>query len=180
MSAEYLVGYKKPPKHSQFKKGQSGNPNGRPRGSTNIRAVFQKVVERRVSIRRGENVCKASVVEAMFLAISERAAKGDSKAFNSVMKLAGQLQLLNPPPSFAVSSPDPQPPAFQWTEEDEMLSRFLEGVPEFDMVPTGQIYRGGVLVPNPELQADDIRSGNGIRPEEDSPTNPPQEKGHQQ
>lgn len=27
---DYEVGYKKPPKHSQFKKGQSGNPKGRP------------------------------------------------------------------------------------------------------------------------------------------------------
>lgn len=27
---EYDVGYRKPPKHSQFKKGQSGNPRGRP------------------------------------------------------------------------------------------------------------------------------------------------------
>src|ERR1700758_809031 len=29
--SEYPVGYKKPPKHTQFKPGQSGNPNGRPR-----------------------------------------------------------------------------------------------------------------------------------------------------
>ena len=30
----YEVGYRKPPKHSQFKPGQSGNPNGRPRGAS--------------------------------------------------------------------------------------------------------------------------------------------------
>jgi hypothetical protein len=29
MPDDYAVGYKKPPKHSQFKKGQTGNPNGR-------------------------------------------------------------------------------------------------------------------------------------------------------
>ena len=27
---DYEVGYGKPPKHTQFKRGQSGNPNGRP------------------------------------------------------------------------------------------------------------------------------------------------------
>lgn len=32
---DYEVGYRRPPKHSQFKKGQSGNRKGRPRGSRN-------------------------------------------------------------------------------------------------------------------------------------------------
>ena len=32
-SASYEVGYRKPPRHSQFQKGQSGNPGGRPRRS---------------------------------------------------------------------------------------------------------------------------------------------------
>ena len=27
---DYEIGYKKPPKHTQFKPGQSGNPKGRP------------------------------------------------------------------------------------------------------------------------------------------------------
>ena len=30
----YAVGYRRPPLHSRFKKGQSGNPNGRPCRST--------------------------------------------------------------------------------------------------------------------------------------------------
>jgi Family of unknown function (DUF5681) len=32
----YSVGYGKPPNHSKFKKGQSGHPAGRPRGSLNF------------------------------------------------------------------------------------------------------------------------------------------------
>ena len=36
----YAVGYRKPPKHSRFKKGQSGNPGGRPKGS-NTRDPFK-------------------------------------------------------------------------------------------------------------------------------------------
>ena len=37
---DYKVGYKKPPLHSRFKKGQSGNPRGRPRGSKNFSTLL--------------------------------------------------------------------------------------------------------------------------------------------
>lgn len=35
MSEDYKVGYKTPPKPTQFKKGKSGNPGGRPKGTSN-------------------------------------------------------------------------------------------------------------------------------------------------
>lgn len=34
---DYSVGKGKPPKHTQFKPGQSGNPKGRPKGSNNLK-----------------------------------------------------------------------------------------------------------------------------------------------
>ena len=37
-SAPYEVGYGKPPRHTQFRKGQSGNPGGRPRRTATERA----------------------------------------------------------------------------------------------------------------------------------------------
>ena len=37
MADEYEVGYGKPPKDSQFKKGESGNKRGRPKGVKNLK-----------------------------------------------------------------------------------------------------------------------------------------------
>jgi hypothetical protein len=39
---DYEVGYDRPPARTQFKPGQSGNPQGRPRGSRNTRPTLSE------------------------------------------------------------------------------------------------------------------------------------------
>jgi Family of unknown function (DUF5681) len=41
-SKDYKVGYGRPPEHSRFKRGQSGNPRGRPRKHRNFRTVLRR------------------------------------------------------------------------------------------------------------------------------------------
>ena len=48
VDGDYEVGRGKPPRHTRFKKGQSGNPKGRPRGSKNFYALLTKVLNERV------------------------------------------------------------------------------------------------------------------------------------
>lgn len=50
---DYEVGYKKPPKGSQFKKGQSGNPKGRPKGSRNVANIYQDLLEEELNVTEG-------------------------------------------------------------------------------------------------------------------------------
>ena len=45
MSEECEVGYCKAPKHSQFQKGQSGNPKGRPKGRTNMKTIISQLLD---------------------------------------------------------------------------------------------------------------------------------------
>ena len=47
---DYEVGYKKPPKATQFKKGQSGNSRGRPPRAKDNAELFNKILDEKVSI----------------------------------------------------------------------------------------------------------------------------------
>ena len=49
---DYEVGYGKPPKHSQFKKGRSGNPKGRPKGAKGFVASLKRVLSEETGLRR--------------------------------------------------------------------------------------------------------------------------------
>jgi len=44
---DYEVGYGKPPHHTRFVKGQSGNPRGRPRGAKNMKTLLNKALNGR-------------------------------------------------------------------------------------------------------------------------------------
>ncbi|MCY3732928.1 MAG: DUF5681 domain-containing protein, partial [Chloroflexi bacterium] len=50
MERKYDVGFGKPPKHSRFKKGKSGNPKGRPKGSRNFSMVVKETLEEPVRV----------------------------------------------------------------------------------------------------------------------------------
>jgi Family of unknown function (DUF5681) len=57
--SDYAIGYGKPPRHTQFKRGQSGNPKGRAKGSKNLATLIMSVLNERVIItengrRRGK------------------------------------------------------------------------------------------------------------------------------
>jgi uncharacterized protein (UPF0216 family) len=47
---DYKVGYKKPPLHTRFQRGQSGNPRGRPRGSKNFSTLLTEALNEPVVI----------------------------------------------------------------------------------------------------------------------------------
>ena len=85
--ASYSVGYGKPPIKHQFKPGQSGNRNGRPKGAKNTPTLMHEMLDRKIEIRiKGINR-KVSIREAILTRFTEAALKGDIKAAAFLLRL---------------------------------------------------------------------------------------------
>jgi len=84
----YDVGFGKPPKPSQFRKGFSGNPKGRPKGRRNLATVLARTLQERVVIN--ENGVRRTVtkLEAAVKQLVNRAASGDLGAMRQLSALA--------------------------------------------------------------------------------------------
>lgn len=76
---DYEVGYKKPPAHTQFRKGESGNRHGRPKGSKGNRSVLRSVLEQKVTIRENGEARQVDFMEAFVRKLVEKALKGTTK-----------------------------------------------------------------------------------------------------
>ena len=83
----YKVGYMKPPSHTRFKKGQSGNPKGRPRGTKNIKTDLQEEVEEQVIVREGSSERRISKQRAVVKTQFAKAIKGDDRAARTVLDM---------------------------------------------------------------------------------------------
>lgn len=66
---DYEVGYGRPPKSTQFKPKQSGNPSGRRKARANFAALVRLELDKTITLGRGDNartMTKRQVVEARF------------------------------------------------------------------------------------------------------------------
>jgi hypothetical protein len=108
-SVPYEVGYAKPPTRTQFKRGQSGNPRGRPKHSRNFRTIIEGALTAPISVREGEKQRKVTKLEAIFLQTSIKALKGDHRAAQTLLKFAAQAGLVSPIQQAVPESPQLTP-----------------------------------------------------------------------
>jgi hypothetical protein len=89
-TGDYAVGYGKPPHHTQFKKGQSGNPKGRAKGSKNLAALIMSALHEPVTVTQNGRRKRITKIEAMTTQLANKGASGDPKATQLLM---GMVQL---------------------------------------------------------------------------------------
>jgi len=89
------VGYGRPPVHSRFKPGQSGNPRGRPKGTLNFTTDLKRTLQAPVTLNDGRKTRRVTTQEAALLRLAEKALKGDPRALEKLVSLSATLSTNN-------------------------------------------------------------------------------------
>ena len=77
---DYEVGYGKPPKHTRFQSGQSGNPKGRDKGKKGLKTDLAAELDARQTIQINGEKISGRRQRLAVRTLAMRAAAGDQKA----------------------------------------------------------------------------------------------------
>lgn len=114
---DYDVGDCKPPVHTRFQKGQSGNPKGRPKGARNLKTDLAEELAERVSITENGRQRKVSKQRLVLKSQVAKAIKGDTRAADLVVRMLAQTMGFDAEDSIGT----PLPP-----DDEEILNAFFD------------------------------------------------------
>lgn len=93
MTDGYDIGYGRPPRASQWKKGQSGNPKGRPKSRTDHLRDAAAILSDPVAARTpGGKTVKLDGLEAAYLALCRKGLRGDVPALLRAIDMMLEVQ----------------------------------------------------------------------------------------
>jgi hypothetical protein len=118
--ADYEVGYGKPPRHTRFAKGQSGNPRGRPAGAKNLRTLLSEALNETVLVTENGGRRKVTKRQAIITQLVNRSATADWRAIKILLDLVRDIEGRTEPAS-------PETAAFSEADEkviEQLRARF--------------------------------------------------------
>jgi hypothetical protein len=89
--SKYKTGYGKPPKSGQFKRGKSGNPKGRPKGSLKLATVLAAELNEQITVREDGKPRRVSKQRALIKSLMAKALQGDVRANAAVLALYARV-----------------------------------------------------------------------------------------
>jgi len=120
---DYEVGYRKPPRHTRFTKGQSGNPRGRSPGAKNLKTLLSDALNEFVIVTENGGRRKITKREAIITQLVNRSASADFRAIKILLDMVRDIEGQTEPAS-------PETPAFSEADEkviEQLRARFSKG-----------------------------------------------------
>ena len=121
MTAEYEVGRGRPPVHSRWKKGCSGNPRGRPPKPPLDTLSVVELLDGDVAVRQDGVVRTMSTFEVGVRKMVGKALAGDVRAALRFLKLCDRYDVIKPGPERQTSGALHVPPGWDF---DEWVAKF--------------------------------------------------------
>lgn len=89
---DYAVGYGKPPLHSRFKKGRSGNPRARPAVSASLASVLLDALNQRVVVAANGRRRRVTKREAVIAQLVDKSATADLRATKILLDMLRDIE----------------------------------------------------------------------------------------
>ena len=124
-SGGYEVGYRKPPQHTRFQPGESGNPRGRSQGTKNLKTDLLEELGEKILVHEGGQARKVSKQRAVVKVLVTCTLKGDGRAANSLLSM--MMRLLD-----TGEGSEPEGPQDFHPDELEILEAYKERLTRSD------------------------------------------------
>src|SRR5665213_1175596 len=118
----YIVGYRRPPKATQFKPGESGNRKGRMKGSRLVGSVLQDIIQQKVSVTESGKTRRIPALEVIIRRLANDAMRSDPRAIKLLLSLVDRY---GDSPATKVQLSD------MLAEDETILAEYLQDATSF-------------------------------------------------